>query len=208
MAARTVCGEEGAEDELLGAEAAALALDASEEAAAEAAEEELSAAKEDDLAELVWKETCSSAERNEGWDEVEEACMREAAAEEEDAAAEAAAATTRRGHADDAPAVTPSSSSSIVIVGGTSGLMKEAPPERRGIAMPSPRKPSAEGEKALEAEREASLAREVKGRGGVKGVGAAGVVIAVAFEDEGASAERAGRRMEAGRMKGMVGRGV
>lgn len=67
--------------------------------------------------------------------------------------------------------------------------------------MPSPKKPSAEGEKALEAESDASFARELKGKG------ANGVAFALfdEEEDEGARAEGAGRRMEAGRTKGTVG---
>lgn len=153
-----------------------------------------------DLAELVWNETCSSAERNEGCGAEDEEAPGEGCCTLEEAEARAAEATLR-GHAEAAPAVTPSSSSSMVIVGGTSGRTK-VPAERRGIAIPSPRKLSAEGEKAREAEREASLAREVKGRG-ARGMEALGVAF-VEEEEDGASAEGAGRRMVAGRMKGMV----
>lgn len=68
------------------------------------------------------------------------------------------------------------------------------------MAIPSPRKPSAEGEKALEAWSDASLARELKGSG------ASGVVeeLEAFFDDEEAVAEGAGRRKVAGRTNGMV----
>ena len=71
------------------------------------------------------------------------------------------------------------------------------------MAIPSPRKPSAEGEKALEAWSDASLARELKGSG------ASGVVEEVEaleafFDDDEAVAEGAGRRKVAGRTNGMV----
>ena len=219
-------------EEDVGAEAAALATFAS---AAEEEEKEPAPAPGEaaaaDLAELVWNETCSRAERNEGCesaaaaaadddDDAEEApcCCCCCALEDEklDDAREAdaaAAAATLRGHADadapaDAAAEAPFSSSSMVAVGGTSGRTN-APAERRGIAMPSPmRKPSVEGEKekALEAEREASLARRAKGEG------ARGAAVG-AFEDEDdgeASADGAGRRMAAGRTNNgmVVGKGL
>lgn len=205
MASLAFAAEEGAEA------AAALALDASEEeeeAAVGAEGPPVPGAAAADLAEFVWKDTCSSAERKEGCGADEDdgcCCILDDAACDAEAAA---AATTLRGHADAAPAVTPSSSSSIVIVGGTSGRTN-VPAERRGIAMPSPRKekPSAEGEKALEADREASLAREVKGSGASGVVAAALDAVVDDEEDEDedeASAEGAGRRMVAGRTNGMV----
>lgn len=78
-------GEEEEEEEAT----AFLAADAASEAL-----EPVPGAAAADLAELVWKETCSSAERNEGCDEEEEVldCILEAATDEAEAAT---AATTR-----------------------------------------------------------------------------------------------------------------
>lgn len=173
------------------------------------------AADEADLAEFVWNDTCSSAERNEGSDaaaEAAETCLDAAAAAEAaaDDTSAAAAATTRRGHADAAPAVTPSSSSSIVIVGGTSGLTN--PAARRGIAMPSPRKLPLSEEKAppppklnddddetTDEDSVESFARAPNGEG------ASGVDDICDDDEEGdgiAEGGRAtGRRMDAGRAK-------